>query len=154
MVCLSSAGDCDSFCQNAKHLEDQSLNQFTMDLKNFAVQFRNTQLNANIVPQNSGATPPLFRQDVINIRPTTFNQIIPDSFNNIKPGIPKQTTLRSQLITTEKPRITPPLISNRPSTTASTTPQQTTTRRQITPQPTTSTPKITQVRITNIPVSI
>ena len=148
MVYLSSSGDCDSLCQNAKSLEDQSQNQFAMDLKNVAVQFGNTQLNANIVPQNSGAAPPLFRQDVNNIRPTTFNQIISNSFNNPKPGIPTQKTLTSQLPTTQNPR-----VSNSPATTTSTTPQQTTTRGQTTPQLIFSTPKMTPVRITNIPDS-
>jgi hypothetical protein len=134
MVCLSSSGDCDSFCENAKHLEDQSLNQFTIDLKNFAVQFRNTKLNANIVPKNSGAAPPLFRQDVNNIRQTSLNQIIPNSFNNPKSGIPTQTTLTSQLLTTQNPRVIQRLFSSSPATTPSTTPRQTTTRGQTTPQ--------------------
>jgi hypothetical protein len=147
---LSSSGGCDSFCQNAKRYEDQSLNQFEKDLKNFAEQFGITQSN---VPQNIGAGSPVFGQDVNNIRPTIFNQISLNIFKTPKPGITAQTTSRRQLFTTQKPRVALPLISNRPSSTPSTTTQPKTTSIQTTSQPSTSTPKTSTDRSTTISVT-
>jgi hypothetical protein len=118
------------------------LNQFEKDLDNFGVQFGNIQSNGNVVPQNRAAASSAFGQDVNNIRPTTFNQIILNSFINPKQGIPTQTTPKTQLFTTQKPRVTPAITFNRPSTTTSTT-----------PQPTTSTTAITTVRTTTNPVT-
>ena len=101
------------------------MNQFAKDLNNFAVQFVNTQLNTNFVPKNSGAAPPLFRQDVNKIRPTTFKQIIPGSINKPQPGITTQTTLRSirqitPQLTTSTPKITPVRIKTIPVSTPTT----------------------------------
>ena len=57
------AGGCDSFCQNARRLEAQSLNQFEKDLKNVEAHFASGQSNANFIPQNPVAGSPLFGQN-------------------------------------------------------------------------------------------
>ena len=69
---LFFSGSCDSFCQNAKRLEDQSLDQFQKDLKNFEAQFANAKSNSNFIPNPRGASAPVLGQDVNS--PTTFNQ--------------------------------------------------------------------------------
>jgi hypothetical protein len=106
-------GACDSFCQNAKRLEGQSLNQFQKDLNHFEAQFANADSNTNFIQNPRGAGAPVFGQNVNN--PLTFNQFHPNRVDN-----PKPITPRSQPRFT-KPKVTPFTSFNRPSTTTART---------------------------------
>eukprot|EP00092_Neocalanus_flemingeri_P061347 GFUD01073732.1.p1 GENE.GFUD01073732.1~~GFUD01073732.1.p1 ORF type:complete len:272 (-),score=35.22 GFUD01073732.1:23-838(-) len=134
-VFSSSTGEfCDSFCQEAKRLNDQSLNQFEKDLRSFEAQFGNTRTNVGaFIPQNIGV-PDVFVQDVTNKRPTT-------------------TTFTRQVITTERPRVTPIAIFNRPSSATTARAPLKTTRRRTTPRTTIPTTTISTTTITPIPIS-
>jgi len=147
-VFSSVAGGCDSFCQSAKVLEEQSLNQFQTDLKIFESQFANSQSNANINPQNNVAGSPVFGQDVNNKRPTSFNQIRP-----ITPRPqPVPVTPVSQPTFT-KPKVRPFNILKRPATTSTTPSQPSTTEKQTTRLRTTLS-TTTPIRTTNVPITI
>merc|ERR1712013_858331 len=147
----ADTGDCDDFCQNARRLEEQSLNQFKADLKSFEAQLSNSQggvggggapvfstvqTSHNFVPQQ-----PVGDSFLSNKKQPAINQIRPNSFNNLKPVTPRSQPLpvtpKSQPTFT-KPKVTPFAIFNRPSTTPPTTTQRTTTV-STTQTPTTTT---------------
>jgi len=132
-VFSSPNGVCDSFCQNAKRLDNQSINKFEKDLRSFEAQFGQTKAGS-FVPQTQGRTN-LFGQDVSNNIPTvgdvftfTNTKIRPNSFDNTRPKtVP---TFRRKAITTQKPRSTPFTVFNKPSPTTTMRPTQRTTRKQ------------------------
>eukprot|EP00092_Neocalanus_flemingeri_P061348 GFUD01073733.1.p1 GENE.GFUD01073733.1~~GFUD01073733.1.p1 ORF type:complete len:301 (-),score=43.94 GFUD01073733.1:50-952(-) len=163
-VFSSSNGEfCDYFCQQAKRLNDQSLNQFEKDLRSFGAQFVNTRTNVGaFIPQNTGV-PDVFVYDVTNKRPTTNDlsftsftnkNIRPNSFDKPKPGTaPSNPTFTRQTITTQRPRVTPIAIFNRPSSTTTARAPLKTTRRRTTPRTTIPTTTISTTTVTPIPIS-
>jgi len=119
----AAAGGCDSFCESAKRLEAQSLNQFQTDLKIFQSQFAGVQSNSNFIPQTNRARVPLFVQGVNN------NQIRPNSVKTLKPATPRPRPVPVGPIsqpTFTKPKDRPINLLSRPSIMPTTTPISTT----------------------------
>merc|ERR1712106_237129 len=144
----AAAGGCDSFCESAKRLEAESLNQFQTDLKIFQSRFAGVQSNSNFIPQTNRARVPLFVQGVNN------NQIRPNSVKTLKPATPRPRPVPVGPIsqpTFTKPKGRPINLFSRPSITPTTTPISTTPETTIVQ---TTTRTTTNRGIPNGPVTI